>query len=86
MKTLSELIATIWELRDKPTEKRNYHTWQEIADEIWPGLSRSIVWRIAKARYHPKNPDKKVLGEPRVRKLNREEREKLRKLDEQIAA
>jgi hypothetical protein len=38
-----------------------------------------------KARYRPKNPDKKPLGEPTIRKLNREEREKLRKISEKLA-
>jgi hypothetical protein len=39
-----------------------------------------------KARYRPKNPDKKPLGDPTIRKLNREEREKLRKVNQQLAA
>jgi len=39
-----------------------------------------------KARYRPKNPDKKPLGEPNVRKMTREEREKLRQIQDDIAA
>ena len=39
-----------------------------------------------RARYRPKNSDKKPLGEPIIRKLKRQEREKLRKLNSQIAA
>jgi len=39
-----------------------------------------------KARYHPKNPDKKPLGEPEIRKLSRNEREQLRKLNRRLAA
>ncbi len=54
-------------------------------------LSEALVQKYdnrtdKKARYRPKNPDKKPIGEPQVRKLTREEREKLRKINEQIAA
>jgi hypothetical protein len=34
----------------------------------------------------PKNPDKKPLGNPTVRKMNAEEREKLRKYKPKVAA
>jgi len=54
-------------------------------------LSRAIVQKYKshankQARHRRKNPDKKPLGAPKVRKLNREEREKLRKVNEQTAA
>lgn len=39
-----------------------------------------------RARFLRKNPDKKPLGEPTVRKLTRDERENLRKIDEKSAA
>lgn len=39
-----------------------------------------------KARYRPKNPDKKPLGDPTVRKLDLQEREKLRKRQLENAA
>jgi hypothetical protein len=39
-----------------------------------------------RARYRPKNPDKKPLGNPTVRKTNAEEREKLRKYKPKVAA
>lgn len=38
------------------------------------------------ARYRPKNPDKKPLGDPAVRKLTVEERKHLRKSDHKLAA
>jgi hypothetical protein len=38
------------------------------------------------SRYRPKNPDKKPLGDPTVRKMTAEEREKLRKHQQSLAA
>jgi hypothetical protein len=38
------------------------------------------------ARYRPKNPDKKKLGEPKVRKIKTEERKKIEKIAQVIAA
>jgi hypothetical protein len=54
-------------------------------------LSKAFVQRYnnrtdKRARYRPKNPDKKPLGDPVVRKLSIEEREKLRKQQLNIAA
>jgi hypothetical protein len=54
-------------------------------------LSKAFVQRYRnrtdkRARYRPKNPDKKPLGDPVVRKLSIEEREKLRKQQLSIAA
>jgi hypothetical protein len=54
-------------------------------------LSTAFVQRYhnrtdKRARYRPKNPDIKPLGDPVVRKLTREEREKLRKRHLNIAA
>ena len=39
-----------------------------------------------KARYQPPNPDKKKLGEPEVRTMTKEEKQKLRKTEAKIAA
>lgn len=39
-----------------------------------------------KARYRPENKDHKPLADPQIRKMNKEEREKLRKLNEALAA
>ncbi len=54
-------------------------------------LKKAVVQRYnnktdKRARYRPKNPHKKPLGEPEVRKMNAEEREKLRKYDQSMAA
>lgn len=54
-------------------------------------LSKALVQRYdnqtdKRARYRPKNPDKKPLGNPTVRKMNAEEREKLRKYKPKVAA
>jgi transposase len=39
-----------------------------------------------KARYHPPNPDKKPLGDPKLRRLTAEQKKKLREIGEEIAA
>ena len=54
-------------------------------------LSQAMVQRYEnrtdkRARYRPKNPDKKPLGDPTVRKMTAEEREKLRKHQQSLAA
>lgn len=70
---------------------RNLNKYADPSSDLLCQLSEALVQKYnhrtdKKARYRPKNPDKKPLGEPKVRKLNREEREKLRKLNEHIAA
>jgi hypothetical protein len=70
---------------------RNLNKYADPSSDLLFQLSGALVQKYnnrtnKKARYRPKNPDKKPLGEPTVRKLNREEREKLRKINEQIAA
>lgn len=70
---------------------RNVNKYADPSSDLLTQLSGALVQKYnnrtdKKARYRPKNPDKKPLGEPKVRKLKREEREKLRKINEQIAA
>lgn len=70
---------------------RNLNKCSDATDDLLAQLSTAMVLDYKnrtdkKARYRPKNPDKKKLGEPAVRKLNREEQEKLRKLSDEIAA
>lgn len=70
---------------------RNLHKYAEPGADVLSKLSKATVQKYnnrtdKKARYRPKNPDKKALGEPEVRKLNCQEREKLRKIGERIAA
>ena len=42
--------------------------------------------RPKKARYRPRDPDQKPLGDPELRRLEPEEREKLKKIERKIAA
>ena len=70
---------------------RNLNKYADSRSDLLSDLSRALVQKYKnrtdkKARYRPKNPDKQPLGAPIVRKLNREQREKLRKIDQQIAA
>jgi hypothetical protein len=70
---------------------RNLAKYADPSSDLLSELSGALVEQYnnrtdKKARYRPKNPDKKQIGEPTVRKLTREEREKLRKLNQKIAA
>lgn len=54
-------------------------------------LSRAVVQKYnnrtdKQARYRPPNPDKKPLGEPKIRKLSRKELAKLRIIEQKTAA
>lgn len=62
---------------------RNLTKYCHPADGLWHELSQAKVQRYAhptdkRARYRPKNPDKKPLGDPTVRTLTNDEREKLK--------
>jgi len=70
---------------------RNLNKYAEPGEDLFTRLSKATVQKYnnrtdKKARYRPKNPDKKPLGEPRVRKLTCRERKKLKKLNTRIAA
>jgi hypothetical protein len=39
-----------------------------------------------RARYRPPNPDKKTLGDPKIRVLTRQEKKKLRRIEADLAA
>jgi hypothetical protein len=61
---------------------RNLQKYSAATEGIGDELSQALVQRYnnrtdKRARYRPKNPDKKELGEPTVRKLNALERKKL---------
>ena len=78
-------------MRALRTCMRNLNKYADPRQNLLYQLSRALVQKYnnrtdKKSRYRPKNPDKKPLGEPTIRKLNREEREKLRKITQQIAA
>jgi hypothetical protein len=70
---------------------RNLNKYVDPSNDLLSQLSQTLVQKYnnhtdKRARYRPKNPDKKPLGEPTVRQLTRDEREKLRKTDECVAA
>ena len=70
---------------------RNLNKYADPDADLLSQLSRALVQKYnnrtdKRARYRPKNPDKKPIGEPTVRKLNREEREKLRETNQRTAA
>ena len=70
---------------------RNLNKYCDPDDGLLHQLSQATVQRYnnrtdKRARYRPKNPDKKPLGDPTVRKMNVREREKLRKHNESTAA
>jgi hypothetical protein len=69
---------------------RNLHKYSTSADCLLYQLSRAFVQRYnnrtdKRARYRRKNPDKKALGEPTVRKLNALERKHLTQHNESAA-
>lgn len=64
---------------------RQLHKFPEPDDDLLRALSRAIVQRYnnrtdKRARYCPKNPDKKLLGDPNVKKLSTEQRRKIQHL------
>jgi hypothetical protein len=70
---------------------RNLNKYTDPTTDLLSQLSRALVQKYnnhtdKRSRYRRKNPDKKPLGDPKIRKLNREEQQKLKKLHEQIAA
>ena len=70
---------------------RQLHKYTDASNDLFHELSQAFVQTYhnhtdKRARYRPQNPDKKPLGEPTIRKLNREERELLRRTDRQLAA
>jgi hypothetical protein len=70
---------------------RNLDKYADPTSDLLTQLSEALVQKYnnrtdKRARFRRKNPDKKPLGEPTVRKLTRDERERLRQVDEQVAA
>jgi hypothetical protein len=77
-------------MRALRTCMRNLHKYADSSSDLLSQLSEALVQKYnnrtdKKARYRPKNPDKKPMGEPTIRKLNCEERRKLREFDERTA-
>jgi hypothetical protein len=78
-------------MRALRTCMRNLNKYADLDADLLSLLSRALVQKYKnrtdkKARYRPNNPDKKPIGEPTVRKLKREEREKLREINHRTAA
>ena len=70
---------------------RQLHKYSKRDDALLHALSQALVQRYdnhtdKRARYRPKNPDKKPLGDPTVRKMNAEQRHKLKKHNQATAA
>jgi hypothetical protein len=70
---------------------RNLNKYADPSNNLFSQLSKALVQSYnnrtdKKSRYRRKKPDKKPLGEPNVRKLNRQERKKLAEVNQRIAA
>jgi hypothetical protein len=70
---------------------RKVATYGNTTESLPDQLSQATVQRYTnhtdkRARYRPPNPDKKPLGNPKIRKLTAEERKKLREYDRSVAA
>lgn len=70
---------------------RNLHKYGTHDNGFMQQLARATVQRYnnrtdKRARYRPKNPDKKPLGDPTIRKLNASERNKLSEITKNLAA
>ena len=69
---------------------RQLHKSPAPADHLLHWLSRAVVQRYKprtnkQARYRPKNPDKKPLGDPNVRPLSTEQLRKLEQMEQKGA-
>jgi hypothetical protein len=98
--TKSQLTGTDYTPRDRSLANtiralrksmRNLDKDCQPEDGLLYDLSQALVQRYRnrtdkRARYRPKNPDKKPLGDPVLRKMNAEERRKLRKHHQTTAA
>ncbi len=70
---------------------RNLNKLADSGSDLHNQLSAALVQKYhnhtdKRARYRPKNPDKKPLGEPKIRKLKPSERQSLLRINGQIAA
>jgi hypothetical protein len=79
--TIRALRQCLRNLNDTPEPGSNLPTL--LAAAITDNYRRKAAKR---ARYRPPNPDKKPLGEPKLRKLTNQEKKKLQVLDENLAA
>jgi Transposase DDE domain len=78
-------------MRALRTCMRNLHQRPRPEDRLRHQLSKALVQRYVnhtdkRSRYRPKNPDKKPLGDPEIRKMTTEERNKLVEFQQKQAA
>ena len=60
---------------------------KNLASQLQAAVTDSYHRKATKgARYRPKNPDKKPLGDPKIRPLNRKENHKLQRFEAKMAA
>jgi len=69
---------------------RNLNKYPQPSNGLLLQLTQAIVQKYdnhtdKKARYRPKNPDKKPLGDPDVRKMSLDERRKLQEINQELA-
>ena len=70
---------------------RNLNKYPQPSEGLLQQLAQALVQKYQnqtdkKARYRPKNPDKKPLGDPKVRKMSLDERRKLQDINQNLAA
>lgn len=70
---------------------RNLNKYPQPSDGLLHRLSQSLVQKYdnhtdKRARYRPKNPDKKPLGDPQIRKMSLDEHRKLQEISQNLAA
>jgi len=70
---------------------RNLNQFPKPGEGILQQLSKALVQRYQnrtdkRARYRPKNPDKKPLGDPVIRKITKKERDLIQQIEQQLAA
>lgn len=90
-KNLPENLSLANTLRALRTAMRNLRTPQQAGGDLLENLSQAKVQRYwnrtdKRARYRPANPDKKTLGDPKLRKINAQERIRLKTYYPQLAA
>ena len=74
-KTMRALRGSLRNLHEQPLAG------QELGSLLRNAVTDSYVRQRSKqARYRPRNPDKKPLGDPKLRTLNQQERKKLQKM------
>jgi hypothetical protein len=59
---------------------------QNLGSQLRDAVTDSYIRKRSKqARYRPPNPDKKPLGDPKIRPLTLQDKKKLQRLDHKLA-